>query len=152
MSSFREVEGDLLQLAKDGQFDIIAHGCNCFRIMGAGIAAKISKQFPEVYEADSGDRRTPISRLGDYTKVQYYTKDSTLTVFNLYTQFLPGRNLDYEALTLSLRKISIDLTTHSKSIGLPLIGCGIAGGDWERVKEIIKTELRDLDVTIVHFK
>ena len=49
-----------------------------------------------------------------------------------------------------------------KHVGLPLIGCGIAGGIWERnlknnpshktVKEIIQTELKDCDVTVVHYK
>jgi O-acetyl-ADP-ribose deacetylase (regulator of RNase III) len=34
-------------------------------------------------------------------------------------------------------------------IGLPQIGCGLAGGDWNRVKEIIQRELKDMDVTVV---
>jgi len=34
-------------------------------------------------------------------------------------------------------------------IGLPKIGAGLAGGDWNRIKEIIKTELTDCKVTVV---
>ena len=33
-----EVEGNLIDLALEGRFDLIAHGCNCHKIMGAGIA------------------------------------------------------------------------------------------------------------------
>ena len=38
-----------------------------------------------------------------------------------------------------------------KSIGLPKIGCNLAGGDWNIVREIIRRELKDMDVTIVHY-
>ena len=36
-----------------------------------------------------------------------------------------------------------------KHIGLPKIGAGLAGGDWERIKGIIQKELKDCEVTIV---
>ncbi len=26
----RYVDGDLVKMAKEGKFDVIAHGCNCF--------------------------------------------------------------------------------------------------------------------------
>jgi hypothetical protein len=41
--------------------------------------------------------------------------------------------LDYEALTLCMRKINYTFT--GKHIGLPMIGCGLAGGDWNIVKK-----------------
>jgi O-acetyl-ADP-ribose deacetylase (regulator of RNase III) len=34
-------------------------------------------------------------------------------------------------------------------IGLPQIGCGLAGGDWEIVKKIIQDEFADCNVTVV---
>lgn len=30
----KEIEGDLLMLAKQGHFDVVVHGCNCFVIWG----------------------------------------------------------------------------------------------------------------------
>jgi O-acetyl-ADP-ribose deacetylase (regulator of RNase III) len=36
-------------------------------------------------------------------------------------------------------------------IGLPQIGAGLAGGDWNRIKEIIIQELIDCRVTVVIF-
>jgi len=38
-----------------------------------------------------------------------------------------------------------------KHIGLPLIGAGLAGGDWDRIRVIIKKELKDCNVTVVIF-
>ena len=75
-------------------------------------------------------------------------------VINAYTQYYYGRNslashipLDYDALTLCLRKINYIFK--GKHIGLPQIGCGLAGGDWNLVKEIIQKELCDMNITIV---
>lgn len=76
----------------------------------------------------------------------------TLTVVNAYTQYKTGaasKPLDYEALTLCMRKMNHEFK--GKHIGLPLIGAGLAGGDWERIKQIIQTELKDCKVTIVHY-
>lgn len=148
MGSYKEINGDLLAMAKEGKFDIIAHGCNCFKTMGAGIASSIAKTFPVAYQADKVDKRTPLQRLGDYTYATHY--DSNTRIVNLYTQYNGGPNLDYSALELSLRKLSMVIDKNTK-IGLPLIGCGIAGGDWEKVREIIQRVLSDFDVTIVIF-
>jgi len=82
---------------------------------------------------------------------------SDLIVVNSYTQYspgspLPGFNipLDYQALALCMRKINYRFK--GKHIGLPKIGAGLAGGDWERIEVIIKSELKDCDVTIVELK
>jgi O-acetyl-ADP-ribose deacetylase (regulator of RNase III) len=37
----KEIEGDLIDLAKRGHFDVVTHGCNCFCTMGAGIAPQM---------------------------------------------------------------------------------------------------------------
>jgi O-acetyl-ADP-ribose deacetylase (regulator of RNase III) len=42
-------EGDLIKKAKEGEFDLIVHGCNCFCTMGGGIAKGIKREFPEAY-------------------------------------------------------------------------------------------------------
>ena len=79
-----------------------------------------------------------------------------LTVVNCYTQFMYGKNhtdgvskpLDYEALTLCLKKINHMFK--GKHIGLPgFIGGGLAGGDPSVIRLIIQKELKDMNVTIV---
>ena len=39
-----------------------------------------------------------------------------------------------------------------KHIGLPKIGCGLAGGSWSIVSKIIRDELWECNVTIVNYK
>lgn len=45
MTNYKEITGDLIELAKNGEFDVITHGCNCFCVMGNGIAPQMAKTF-----------------------------------------------------------------------------------------------------------
>jgi len=75
-----------------------------------------------------------------------------LAIVNSYTQYIPKvslKPLDYDALTLCMRKINH--VFKGKRIGLPKIGAGKAGGDWELIKPIIQRELKECDVTVVLF-
>lgn len=142
------VDGDLIQLAKDGKFDVIGHGCNCFLNMGAGIAKSIRAAFPEAYSADWTTRKGDHKKLGTASFVDY----GDLVVLNLYTQFDygPGLRANYEAIRSCMKWIKKRYT--GKRIGLPLIGAGLAGGDWNIISKIIEDELGDEDITIVKLK
>ena len=162
MGNYKEIDGDLIEMFKKGEFDVIAHGCNCYATMGAGIALTIGNEFPEAKAADE-DLEIPngIKRLG---KLSYTVIDNiscsygNSLLFNLYTQYNPGRDFRVNAFIKAIRamrkviKSEFSHTEDGLKIGLPLIGCGIAGGDWKEVSEIIKVELAEFDVTIVHFK
>jgi O-acetyl-ADP-ribose deacetylase (regulator of RNase III) len=157
---YKEVFGDLIDLAKGGHFDVIGHGCNCFCAMSRGIAPQMADAFgchlfPMEDKSTSGD----INKLGQIDwKVlniavgngDFDVTDHDLTVVNIYSQYTPNpaiKPLDYEALTLGLRKMNH--LFGGKRIGLPLIGGGLAGGDPTRIVEIIKKELKDCFVTVV---
>jgi len=186
MGTYKEVEGNLITLALQGNFDVIGHGCNCQNTMGAGIAPQMARAFGcDKFPMESKEYRGDINKLG---QIDYQTKtyaggtnefdifEFDLTVCNLYTQYNYGLNhvdgvkkpIDYDALTLCMRKINH--TFKGKRIGLPMIGCGLAGGVWSidelsmhdqntrkdlpnvDIKTIIQTELKDCDVTIVKLK
>lgn len=148
-----EVVGNLIELAKGGNFDVIAHGCNCWCRMKRGIAPQIAYAF--------GADKFPLEKsgCGDYNKlgnIDYrhvpIGGDAFVTVVNAYTQFNWSqqeelRPLDYDALRLCMRKIN--RIFKSKHIGLPKIGSKLAGGDWNIIKVIIQEELKDCTITIV---
>lgn len=169
----KEIDGDLIQLAKEGYFDVITHGCNCFCTMSAGIALGIKQNFYDAYYIDSRTKKGDINKLGNYTSVEVTLKIKEPTLFknlsdlieikklkiiNAYTQYKYGKNhldgvenpFDYEAFTLCMRKINYNFI--GQHIGLPKIGAGLAGGDWNRIKSIIEKELKDMEVTIVNYK
>lgn len=151
------IQGDLIRLALDGHFDLIAHGCNCFVNMGAGIAVQIAGSFPSALIADSATKPADYNKMGNYTLGIHMFPKKILTVLNLYTQYFPGVPspgcpipFDYTAFEMCLKKINVGYK--GCSIGLPWIGCGLAGANQQMVEEIIKVELHNLDVTIVNYK
>lgn len=144
----KTVQGDLLKLAKQGEFDVIAHGCNCQCVMGAGIAKQIREQFPEAYKADKKTKKGDRNKLGTITEATI----GDLTVVNAYTQYhwRGFHNLDYEALRAALR--ALKARHGGKRIGLPQIGAGLAGGNLTYILKIIQEELDGEDITIVEYK
>lgn len=166
---YKEVNGDLIQPALSGHFNVIAHGCNCFNTQAKGIALSMAKTFrTDTFPLEDKSLKGNIRKLGciDAKEFQVSTMSIAsneftgftpselkydLTVINCYTQFRYGKgvHLDYEALTLCLRKINH--IYKGLTIGLPKIGAGLAGGDWNKIKTIIQTELKDMSsVIIVH--
>jgi len=145
----KEIEGDLIKLANKGVFDVIGHGCNCFCTMGKGIALSMKNAYPEIVMVDNCTRKGDKNKLGDFSYVDY----GELIVLNLYTQYKYGSDvpdIDYSAVRGCMQRIKKKYS--GMRIGLPLIGAGLGGGDWNRISKIIEEELKDEDVTIVHFK
>lgn len=142
-----EITGDLIRDAKS--YQVIVHGANCFCKMKSGIAKQVILHFPEAQEIDLRTAKGDRNKLGTIS----FTEKSTPTVVNAYTQFEFGTdkmNCDYEAVRSCMK--AIRETFHGKRIGLPQIGAGLAGGDWNIIKQIIVDELFDEDVTIVYWK
>ena len=139
------VEGDIVQLALQGEFDIIVHGCNCFCTMGSGVARAIREAFPEAYEADCKTVKGDKGKLGKISKVTVERNGHDITIVNAYTQYRYGRDgkqyLDYDALKLAMREVAAIATVPKLTIGYPMIGAGLAGGDWKLILEIIDSEL-----------
>ncbi|PIE10749.1 MAG: phosphatase [Rhodobacterales bacterium] len=140
------VEGDLIALAKQGAFDVIVHGCNCFGTMGAGIARAISAAWPEALGAD---KATP---LGDHRKLGTISvaEVGPLTIVNAYTQFEPAGPMplaDTDAIGRAFTEIATRFPT--ARIGYPLIGAGLAGGDWSDIAPIIDARLAGCNHTLV---
>lgn len=168
------IQGDLIELAKQGHFEVITHGCNCQNVMGAGIAVPMKQNFKcDEFPMEDPEFKGDINKLGT---IDYMVRNLVLhkpiklgnlnllaadfggfplVVVNSYTQYRYGWNhvdgdqkpVDYEAITLCMRKINHKFK--GKSIGLPKIGCGLAGGDWNIVSKIFERELKDMDVTVV---
>ena len=169
---YKIIKGDLISLSLKGEFDVIVHGVNCFCTQKSGLAPQMVKAFgTDKFSKEQPLLKGDINKLGDIEYKYYdlennkaipipifvYQSKYDLTVINAYTQFNYGKNhsdgvdkpLDYEALTLCMRKINRIFA--GKKIGMPKIGCGLAGGDWNTVEKIIKTELKNCNVTIVEY-
>lgn len=152
---YQKLNGNLIDKARASEFDVIAHGCNCFCTMNSGVSALMVKYFRcDTYKMEQPKFKGDINKLGtiDFDSFYLTKRRKYIDVVNAYTQYEYGdgkQYIDYEALALCLRKINIIF--RGKHIGLPRIGCGCGGGDWSIVNGIMKRELTNMDVTIVMY-
>ncbi|KRS11014.1 phosphatase [Roseovarius atlanticus] len=146
----RRIEGDLIALAKSGQFDVLVHGCNCFHTMGAGIAKIIAKEFPAAAQADMETPKGDRAKLGTISHATVECDGHSLTIVNAYTQFDHsghGQKVDYNALQSAFEAVAREFP--EARIGYPLIGAGLAGGDWDEIAPRIDTALDGMDHALV---
>lgn len=146
--------GNLLDLAEDGEVDVVVHQTNLEHTFGAGIARDIRHRFPWAYEADL---RTPFLdpiKLGTVTVA--YDSEGPL-VANLYSQTsLSPSHTSYDAMVsglIDLRTILKENSLGVERIGFPYgMGCGLADGNWQIVEAIIKAVFEDSEFEIVIVK
>lgn len=159
------IKGDLIKLSLRGQFELIAHGCNCQNVMGGGIAAQIKATFSDAYEIDklyNEEFKHKIEMMGTFSTFWYSNEREgdqriTFDILNLYTQLFPGLPspgckipFDYEAFTVICRKVNN--IYRGKHIGLPWIGCGLGGAFQPEVAAIINSNLNEMQVTVVDYE
>ena len=137
--------------------DIICHQVNCQGVMGSGIAKAIKDKWPEVYtiyKAYCNKAKCSSDLLGKIIGLNI--KDSNQIIINFCSQdnYLPRTvcHTDYMAFKMCCQKLKFYLYTHdlqNKVIGFPYrIGCGLGGGDWGTVLDIITEEFKDYEVEI----
>lgn len=153
------VKGDMVKhLGSDEHLDAYAHQCNCFCRMGRGIAPLLVKANPEVRAVDNETEVGDEKKMGDFSVTRNTNKP---LVFNIYGQYhwskykvAPNRNTNYTALKEGLLKVKLHLEYLGKTtLGLPLIGCGLAGGDWKGVVlPMIEDVFQDSNIEITIFK
>ena len=147
-----EVKGDLLKTP----CRYIAHGVNCKNVMGSGVAKALFEKWPQVkisYHEWFKNRgfNEYGSKDSDYLGITDYVDCGEKIVINCFTQedYLPRGlcHLDYKALRMCFQSI---VNSNIKEVAIPKIGCGLAGGDWEKVKSIINDVTGDKTKVIAY--
>lgn len=120
----------------DSNAKIICHQVNTYGVMGAGIAAEVRVRFPEVY-----------TEYNAYCIANSQNKMLGLVLFsNTQSGFIANcfsqqcMNTDYDAFDHCMRMVKKFAEKHNNAkIAIPYkMGCGIAGGDWNTVEQIIR--------------
>lgn len=130
-------KGNLLDMAENGDFDIIVQGCNCFCKMGSGIAKEIRNRYPQAFEVDYETEMGDMFKLGSFT-----TADAgKFLIVNAYTQYGTAKHgedvFEYGSFEVILKKLAY--AYGDRRFGFPYIGMGLAGGN----KEVIMGMLQD---------
>ena len=87
MGEYREVEGDLIKLSREGAFDVIAHGCNCFCTQSSGLAPQMVAAFgTDVtnFELEGKHFKRNINKLGQIEYCHYFRREDG----SLYTEII----------------------------------------------------------------
>lgn len=163
-----EVQGDLkfiedLDHYQPDHYSIICQAVNCQGVQGAGLALYMKNKFPEQYfdykhlcERHAEQKGADLLGLAQYCVLHEDNK----YMMNAFTQQYYGRKgiyTDYGAVKSVFQSLAKRVSKSDKQVDLYLpkyLCCGLAGGDWNVVFNIIKEELNStaLNVIIVDFK
>lgn len=146
--TMKEISGNLFH----SKADVLCHQVNTYGVMGAGIALEVRKRFPEVFRQYSelcqsvpGDEV-----LLGYALILPSDQNGSQYIANLFGQ--TGWGTDYKHLESSLQKALDWMERNGKqTIAFPYkMSCGLAGGNWNIVKGIIRKtfEGENVDVEI----
>lgn len=143
----KHIVGDILKNVKSG---IIVHGCNAQSVMGGGIALQIKQKYPQAYQDYKTGLESCVNlKMNPLGKIFVSHIEGDLYIANAITQNQFGTNrrqVDYEALARCFEQIS--KVRPSIPIHYPLIGAGLAGGNWTIISTIIDETLQGHDHTL----
>lgn len=140
---------------------IIAHVCNDIGGWGSGFVLSISKRWAEpeltyrewFRDRDSEELEWPPFQIGSTVFVP--VNDDTV-VANMIAQRGTGPKdgppIRYAALEECLRDVEAWARDNDHaSVHMPRIGCGLAGGSWALVEEIVARVFLDIEVYVYDF-
>lgn len=152
---FREITGNLLTCGSD----VICHQTNYFGSMGGGVAAAIWDKI-----LDDTDRVAYVKLCEVYGdrllgRTQYLYHHGMPIVANVFSQNakpISQSNLtNYVAMEVALERVKRYAQENGYTIAVPgYMGCGIAGGDWNRVHSILYNAFASssVEMTIVYLE
>lgn len=130
------------ELNKDKTF-VIVHGCNAQGRMGSGIALEVKERFPKVYDAYHKTHTSCGLVMGEIIP---WAVTPNVIIVNAITQKNYGydgkRYVSYDA----IHDAFTELHSYKKDdyiLNFPLIGAGLAGGNWDVISSIIEATIPD---------
>lgn len=152
----RFIDGNIFSRLSASKPTYICQQVNCKGVMGAGLAMQIRSQWPVVYQrylefcyGNNGNK------LGTYQEVLVEPK---LYIVNLFGQNGYGRGerqTNYAALAATLFSFFRDCARNNQDVTIRLpygLGCGLAGGDWNTVLDIISDAAKAWNVNVEIWK
>jgi len=152
MATITYLKGDATSPQAKGE-KIICHICNDLGGWGKGFVLAISKRWAAP-EKDYRDWHRHRSK-NDFAlgKVRFIDVGNYMAVANMVAQrgMKTGSNgppIRYDAVSKCLESVSKEAAARKASIHMPRIGCGLAGGKWEKIEPIVKSELVDKGINV----
>lgn len=149
---------------KEGNLDFIVHCCNDIGAWGAGFVMALSKKWPqpqEKYIKWYKNRESSSGKLFKQGQIQIVdTPNPDILVVNIigqsgtghFHELPPVRYGAIEEGLIRLRQYIVrDMRNYYSdyTINMPRIGCGLAGGSWDKIEDILNRVFKDTDINIV---
>ncbi|MEW7291739.1 macro domain-containing protein [Aquimarina sp. 2304DJ70-9] len=157
MKEINYIKGDATVPQAKGT-KIIVHVCNNLGGWGKGFVLVISKRWPEPEKSYREWHRNRAKNDFELGAIQLIQVSDYIYIGNMIAQqgMKTGSNgvpIRYEAVKTCLEKIALEAKKLEASIHMPRIGCGLAGGKWDKIEPIIKETLiqKDIDVFVYDF-
>ena len=120
----------------NGVTDAIVIPVNCFGVMGAGVALEAKKRYPNC---------EPLYKLAlPFLYFNYFYSDKNDDFYFAATKDHWRSNLETIEKIVSQMAFKI----RDETVGVPALGCGLGGLDWNDVKSLYEKHLTD---SPVHF-
>lgn len=137
--------GDATAPSAEGN-KIICHVCNDIGAWGKGFVVAISSKWPQPEESFRAWHRDKGQNDFELGAVQLVEVENSLWIANMIGQHGLKRQggkppIRYDAVESCLNKLCVLATEISASIHMPRIGCGLAGGTWDKIEPIIQRTL-----------
>lgn len=126
-----------------------AHACNCAGTMDAGVSIAFKKRWPRMYEEYVRRCHDKRLALGDV----FVWSEDDVVVYNLATQQHWRARSKLSAFSRAVKRM-LELAHQGgvTRIGLPRIGAGLGGLDWNRVRSILVEEGNASPVELLVFE
>jgi len=152
MKTINYLVGDATRPLTSGN-KIIAHICNDIGAWGKGFVLALSKLSPEperAYRVWYEMRKQNDFALG---AVQFVAVSPEIVIANMIGQHgirKTGGNppIRYDAVEKALETVGKKALEREASVHLPRIGCGLAGGEWDKIEPLIEKQICDKGVTV----
>ena len=145
------LKGDATAPVAEGN-KIIVHVCNDVGGWGKGFVMAISKRWKEP-EQDYREWYRTKNNFG-LGEVRFVKVEEDLWVANLVGQHKLNKDennmppIRYEAIADGLRKVSGFAASIKASVHMPRIGCGLAGGTWDKIEPLILQSLTSENIIV----
>jgi O-acetyl-ADP-ribose deacetylase (regulator of RNase III) len=129
--------------------DIRVNTVNCVGVMGAGVALAFKNRYPGMFKEYKRECNAERIRPGQLHVWKTLTGD---WIINLPTKRHWRQHSSYEDIESGLVALREYLSTFGPvRVALPALGCGHGGLDWNKVSEMIRKHLGDLEAEILVF-
>lgn len=145
------VKGDATAPQGGGIPFFIVHIVNDMNRWGSGFVVAVSRKWP--FAKKEYHRQCPTAKLGD---IQVVNCEPGIFVVNLWGQHMtvdtiPRKQappIRYSAVSKGLVKLTKVVKDSGGSVHMPRIGCGLAGGSWDKMAPIVEESLQGIPVMV----